>query len=82
MFEQVCNNNHYHLPIEGSSPLIGNRAAAAGSYNADMCREWAQIMNTFMLTEYWQPPKKHTRQNMMQYNRQNSNWHYSHNRQW
>ena len=58
MFERVCNNNHYHLPIEGSSPLIGNRAAAAGSYNTDMCREWAQIMNTFMLTEYWPPTEE------------------------
>jgi hypothetical protein len=28
----LCQGNHEHLPIEGSSPKIGNRARASGSY--------------------------------------------------
>ncbi|CAK9009019.1 Copia protein [Durusdinium trenchii] len=50
---RVCTDERYHLPIEGSSPLIGNRAAAAGSYNANMCREWASILYDFMHHNYW-----------------------------
>ena len=51
--QRICTDDHYHLPIEGSSPLIGNRTAAAGSYNANMCREWASILYDFMHHNYW-----------------------------
>ena len=56
MLERVCADNRYHLPIEGSSPSIGSRAAAAGSYNSDMCSEWAQIMYDYMHNYYWPTP--------------------------
>ena len=34
---KVCADNHYHLPIEGSSPGIGNRARASGRYQQGFC---------------------------------------------
>ena len=33
----LCQGNHEHLPIEGSSPKIGNRARASGSYQQGLC---------------------------------------------
>eukprot|EP00435_Cladocopium_sp_Y103_P067917 s223_g30.t1 len=33
----VCEEDHYHLPIEGSSPGIGNRARASGRYQQGFC---------------------------------------------
>ena len=32
-----CRGGHPHLPIEGTSPGIGSRAAAAGEYQFQMC---------------------------------------------
>ena len=33
--------------------MIGNRAAAAGSYNVNMCREWVSTLYDFMHYHYW-----------------------------
>ena len=49
---RICPGDHYHLPIEGSSPGIGNRAAASAQYSPDMCCHWANIMNNFMKQHY------------------------------
>ena len=32
-----CPGGHYHLPIEGNSPLVGNRAKAAAEYQRELC---------------------------------------------
>ena len=34
---RLCVGNHEHLPIEGSSPKIGNRARASGAYQQGLC---------------------------------------------
>ena len=52
-FERLCQDEHYHLPIEGSSPNIGSRAAAAGSYHPQMCEQWASILHDFMQYDFW-----------------------------
>lgn len=33
-----CDVDHFHLPIEGSSPGIGSRAEAAGVYQMPLCK--------------------------------------------
>ena len=33
----LCEGDHEHLPIEGSSPGIGNRARASGAYQRGLC---------------------------------------------
>ena len=33
----LCPGDHYHLPLEGSSPGVGNRAAASGVYQGVFC---------------------------------------------
>ena len=40
-----------HLPIEGSSPEIGNRAAAAATYQVNMCNVIAQTIHNFLQNE-------------------------------
>ena len=35
---RLCATDHFHLPIEGSSPGIGSRAEAAGVYQPSFCR--------------------------------------------
>ena len=37
-----------HLPIEGSSPEIGNRAAASATYQINMCKTIAKIVDKFL----------------------------------
>ena len=34
---RLCVGNYEHLPIEGSSPKIGNRARASGAYQQGLC---------------------------------------------
>ena len=41
----LCQGNHEHLPIEGSSPKIGNRARASGSYQQGLCDAIFQAMS-------------------------------------
>eukprot|EP00435_Cladocopium_sp_Y103_P052866 s527_g16.t1 len=36
-FEKAAARDHQHLPIEGSSPKIGNRARASGAYQQGLC---------------------------------------------
>ena len=40
-----CSGDHYHLPIEGSSPLCGNRAKAAAVYQPQLCEALAHSIN-------------------------------------
>jgi hypothetical protein len=41
--------NHYHLPLEGSSPGVGNKAAASGVYQGVFCSCLSQaIVNIFI----------------------------------
>ena len=49
---RICPGDHYHLPIEGSSPGVGNRAAASAQYPPDMCQHWANIIDNFMKQHY------------------------------
>ena len=35
----LCPGEHYHLPLEGSSPGVGNRAAASGVYQGVFCKK-------------------------------------------
>ena len=43
-----CPGDHYHLPIEGSSPGVGNRAAASAEYQGIFCSMLSQaIVNIF-----------------------------------
>ena len=51
-FERLCTDDHYHLPLEGSSPNIGSRAAA-GSYHPQMCEQWANIFHDFTQHDFW-----------------------------
>ena len=37
-----------HLPIEGSSPEIGNRAAASATYQVNMCKVIAKTIDQFL----------------------------------
>ena len=37
-----CPGDHRHLPIEGSSPGVGNRAKASATYQPQMCKEIAR----------------------------------------
>ena len=40
-----CPGDHDHLPIEGSSPGIGNRAAASAAYQEGLCGEIAEAFD-------------------------------------
>ena len=53
LLERTCQDEHYHLPIEGSSPNIGSRANAAGSYHPQMCQAWADILHYYLQEHYW-----------------------------
>ena len=45
----LCPGDHQHLPIEGSSPGIGNRAAASAVYQPTLCSHFAtSIINIFL----------------------------------
>jgi hypothetical protein len=46
---RLCPGDHYHLPLEGSSPGVGNRAAASGVYQGVFCNCLSQsIVNIFI----------------------------------
>ena len=49
---RLCQGDHFHLPIEGSSPGIGNRAKAAGAYSLPFCRQVADIIDKFLYKHY------------------------------
>lgn len=51
MLQIMCSGNHGHLPIEGSSHGIGNRASAAGLYQAPMCDYLSNIIHSFLMEE-------------------------------
>ena len=43
-----CPGGHQHLPIEGSSPGIGNRAKASATYQPMMCKYLATSIDTYL----------------------------------
>ena len=47
-----CSDDHYHLPIEGSSPGLGNRAEAAGIYQVGLCYAFCQAIDHTVTTDY------------------------------
>ena len=42
---RTCTKDHYHLPIEGSSPGIGNRAKASAAYQEGLCDAIAEAFD-------------------------------------
>ena len=49
---RLCPGDHYHFPIEGSSPGVGNRAEASGVYQGIFCSMISQsIINIFVTQE-------------------------------
>ena len=44
---RTCTKDHDHLPIEGSSPGVGNRAKASATYQPHMCRELARSIHHY-----------------------------------
>ena len=48
---RLCPGDHYHLPIEGSSPGVGNRAEASGVYQGIFCSMISQSIINIFLTE-------------------------------
>eukprot|EP00435_Cladocopium_sp_Y103_P007119 s2224_g2.t1 len=53
----LCPGGHFHLPLEGSSPGLGNRAQTAGVYQGIFCNMLSQsIVNIFAKEE---PPQIH-----------------------
>eukprot|EP00435_Cladocopium_sp_Y103_P059914 s2481_g21.t1 len=40
----TCPGDHWHLPIEGSSPGIGARAEASGIYQAQLCNSFCRAI--------------------------------------
>ena len=45
LLNQRCTQDHEHLPIEGSSPGIGNRAAASAAYQEGLCEAIAEAFD-------------------------------------
>ena len=46
-----CTGDHYHLPIEGSSPGIGSRSEAAGIYQPSLCRAFYKAIEGIFTRE-------------------------------
>ena len=49
---RTCPGGHQHLPIEGSSPGIGNRAKASATYRPSMCKQLATSIDNYLNTKY------------------------------
>ena len=49
----TCPGCPCHLPLEGSSPMIGNRASAAAVYQPSMCQHLAQAIHHFLMEEIY-----------------------------
>ena len=45
---RTCPGGHQHLPIEGSSPGIGNRAKASATYQPVMCKQLATSIDNYL----------------------------------
>ena len=51
----LCPGDHHHLPLEGNSPGVGNRAAASAVYQGVLCSCIVQeIINLIIYQEYGQ----------------------------
>ena len=55
--ERTCDGSHYHLPIEGSSPGVGNRAKASGAYQEPLCvaiaEAWDELYSEPTVDKYY-----------------------------
>ncbi|CAK9022902.1 unnamed protein product, partial [Durusdinium trenchii] len=49
----ICPGCPCHLPLEGSSPMIGNRALAAAVYQPSMCQHLARAIHHFLMDEIY-----------------------------
>ena len=58
-----------HLPLEGSSPLIGNRASAAATYQPSMRKHLAQAIHHFLIEDVYaaddEPPDSNMKNNIV-----------------
>ena len=52
---KMCDRDHYHLPIEGSSPGIGSRAGAAGVYQWSLCEAFARAIDALHMRDHERP---------------------------
>jgi hypothetical protein len=58
----LCPGDHHHLPLEGSSPGVGNRAAASAVYQGVLCSCIVQeIVNLIIYQEHGQTLMTHER---------------------
>ena len=58
----LCPGDHHHLPLEGSSPGVGNRAAASAVYQGVLCSCIVQeIINLIIYQEHGQTLMTHER---------------------
>ena len=48
---RTCPGGHRHLPIEGSSPGVGNRAKASATYQPSMCKQLATSIDNYLNTK-------------------------------
>ena len=51
----TCPGGHQHLPIEGSSPGIGNRAKASATYQPVMCQYLATSIDNYLHNKQGEP---------------------------
>ena len=51
---RTCPGGHRHLPIEGSSPGIGNRAKASATYQPSMCKQLAISIDNYLNTKHFE----------------------------
>ena len=49
----TCPGCPCHLPLKGSSPMIGNRASAAAVYQPSMCQHLARAIHHFLMDEIY-----------------------------
>ena len=50
----TCPGGHRHLPIEGSSPGIGNRAKASATYQPALCKQLAASIDNYFNTKHFE----------------------------
>ena len=51
---RACPGGHRHLPIEGSSPGIGNRAKASATYQPAMCKQMATLIDNYLHYKHYE----------------------------
>ena len=54
ILERICTDNHYHLPIEGNSPTIGNQTTFPAEH--DISQPEGQALVSHQAVAEQQPP--------------------------